>query len=252
MPSSSAQLSWCVVSLGQDMNWWVKEISDAIHWEVDGLGIVDPRQINHIIDFCDALRDYGFDQNTLDSAFFKFQIEREAPDGSVRLTRVKESLLQSEDMIFALPDIMDEEKGPYADFLDQITKTRVKLLNDLIDFDESFTIDELEEEIRERQNSAFMEGRNVHFFNEIAAILEYVPEGFEVEEDEAAVEGRSIDFFGDIPDLEETEERIEKDDTMNWEGEERENAEEPSEEKIDEEEDQVSDKPARRGRPRKE
>ena len=114
---------------------------------------------------------------------------------------------------------MDEEKGPYADFLDQITRFRVKMLNDLIDFEHNLTIDELEDEIRERQNSDFLEGRAVHFFNEVTAILEYVPDGFELDladEDEAGTEE-----YDDFPDLPEEEEgKIEEDETMKWDEEE--------------------------------
>ena len=92
---------------------------------------------------------------------------------------------------------MDEEKGPYADFLDQITKSRVKLLNDLIEFDENLTIDELEEEINARQNNDYFEGRAVHFFNEITAILEYVPDGFEldVDDDSETTQKKELEEF---------------------------------------------------------
>ncbi len=233
MARSSPKLQWCIVRTGDDLNWWVEEISDETHWDVDGLGIIDPRQISHVIDLCEPLRDYGFDTDVIDQAFFPFALEKELEGGRVRLKRSKDSLLESDEQIFfALPDIVDEEKGPYADFLDQITRARVKMLNDLIDFDQNLTIEELEEEIRERQNAEYFEGRAVHFFNEITAILEYVPEGFELDQDEETGEKGSEDIDS-IPDLEE-EESIEEDETMKWE-------EESDEEDISEEEALIGD-----------
>ena len=106
---------------------------------------------------------------------------------------MQDSVLESEDPLFALPDVLDEEKGPYADFLDHITKLRVKMLNDLIDFAQNLTVEELEEEIREKQNADYMEGRASHFFTELTAILEYVPEGFELDDDEDEPKPKSED-----------------------------------------------------------
>ena len=243
MAKTSSQLEWCIIRLGDDLNWWVVEISNAIHWDMDGLSIIDPKQINHIIDLCESLRDYGFDPDLINSAFFKFRIEKEQKNGQVRLTCVRESLLESEDQLFALPAIMDEEKGPYADYLEQITKSRVKLLNDLIEFNESLTIDELEEEIRERQNNDYFEGRAVHFFSEITTILEYVPAGFELDigEDTSTTKKEAHE---EIPDLDVVEEKIEEDETMKWDEDANENEDEIADEGP------IAVKP-RRGRPRK-
>ncbi len=243
MAKTSSQLEWCIIRLGDDLNWWVVEISNVIHWDMDGLSIIDPKQINHIIDLCESLRGYGFDPDLINSAFFKFRIEKEQKNGHVHLTRVRDSLLESEDQLFALPEIMDEEKGPYADFLDQITKSRVKLLNDLIEFDESLTIDELEEEIRGRQNNDYFEGRAVHFFSEITAILEYVPAGFELDIGED-INTTKKEAHEEIPDLDVVEEKFEEDETMKWDEDANENENDIADEEP------IVVKP-RRGRPRK-
>ena len=251
MPQTSPQLDWSVIRLGTDMNWWIEEISDEIHWDIDALGIIDPRQISHIVDLCDPLREYGFDPDIIDNAFFKFRIDKVLKENRVRLVRIRDSLIRSDDELFALPDILDEEKGPYADFLDQITKLRVNLLNDLIDFEQKLTIDELEEEIRERQSSDFMEGRASHFFLEVTAILEYVPEGFEIDiGDEAHPAGTKDDGFVDFPDIPEAEEKIEKDETMKWDEEGTAEEENEFEEEDQEDEEVIEEKP-KRGRPRK-
>lgn len=243
MAKPSSQLEWCIIRLGDDMNWWVVEISNAIHWDMDDLSIIDPKQINHIIDLCESLRGHGFDPNLINSAFFKFRIEKEQKNDHVRLTRVRDSLLESEDQLFALPEIMDEEKGPYADFLDQITNSRVKLLNELIEFDESLTRDELQEEIRGRQNNVYFEGHAVHFFSEITAILEYVPAGFELDigEDTSTIKKEEHEEF---PDIDVVEEKIEEDETMKWDEDANENRDKVADEEP------IAVKP-RRGRPRK-
>ena len=221
MSNASPKLSWCVVRLGEDMNWWVDEISDKIHWDVDGLSILDPRQFAHILDLMDPLTEYGLDSDIIENAFFSFGIDKQEEDARVRLARVKDSLLESEDPLFALPDILDEEKGPYADFLNHITRLRVKMLNDLIDFKQQLTIEDLEEEIRENQNQDYMEGRAVHFFTEISNILEYVPEGFELDEEDIDTSSDDEeDLDEDFPDIDETEEKIEEDETMRWDGDE--------------------------------
>ena len=212
------------------MNWWVTEVSDPIHWDVDGLGIIDPRQMSYILEQCDALREYGFDPDIVDEAFCTLRIDREDKNEAVRLIHTPESLLEDDNMHFALPDIIDEEKGPYADFLDQITRFRVKMLNDLIEFDQNLTVDELEDEIRERQNQEYMEGKAVHPFVEVVSILEYVPEGYELDDDEPAKPGK--DDIDDIPDFEEENEKIEEDETMRWD----EDEEEEKDDDYDEEE----------------
>lgn len=221
MSTSSQKLEWCIVRLGEDMNWWVHEISDPVRWDVDGLSIVDPRQMSYVVELCDPLREYGFDTDAIDQAFFTFAIDKEEKDGNIRLVRTPESLVEDDEgVLFGLPDVIDEEKGPYADFLDAATKARVRLLNDQIDFEQNLTIEELEEEIRERQNADYMEGKAVHAFSELISILEYVPVGFELEEDEESGNADDEDI-GDLSEFDDddADAKIEEDDTMKWEEE---------------------------------
>jgi hypothetical protein len=241
------KIEWCKVRLGDDLNWWVTEVSDPLHWDVDGLGIIDPRQISYIIDQCEILREYGFDTDLIDDAFYSLKINTEAEPGQVLLMRSQESLLEEENTLFALPDVIDEEKGPFADFLDQITRYRVKLLNDLIEFERNLTVDELEDDLRERLNQDYVEGRSVHPFTEIAAILDYVPDGYELDGDETVKTGdENID---DIPDFEE-EEAIEEDETMKWDEDEDEEEDETyddaDDDKADADEDDAEDQDNKR------
>ncbi|MGC6424818.1 MAG: hypothetical protein ACON4O_07515 [Lentimonas sp.] len=227
MSKPTTKLTWCKARLGEDVNWWIKEISDPVHWDLDALGIIDPRQFQHIMELIEPLSDYGLQTDIVEEAFYSFGIDEIEEDKTILLKRIKDSILDSEEQIFALPDVLDEEKGPYADFLDHITKLRIKLLNDLIDFSQKLTIEELEEEIREAQNADYIEGRSAHFFTEITAILEYVPEGFELDEDEESSTPNSDDedLEKDLADVDadvETDEKIEADETMKWDEEEEE------------------------------
>jgi len=232
MAKSSKKLDWCLVRIGEDMNWWVTEVSDSIHWDVDGLGIVDPRQMGYVLEQCDALREYGFDPDLIDEAFYCLKIGSEEKKEQVKLLTTKDSLLEDDHTHFALPDIIDEEKGPYADLLDAITRFRVKMLNDLIEFDQNLTVDELEDEIRERQNQDYMEGKAVHPFHELISILEYVPKGYELDEDEPSKNNE--EDIAEIPDFVEDEsEKLVEDETMRWEEDEEEEKEDEEEESED-------------------
>jgi hypothetical protein len=219
MAKSSTTLDWCIVRLGEDHNWWVTEVSDSVRWDADGLSIIDPRQVAHLLELVEPLRDYGFDQDLLDAAFIAFRIEKDLGDGRVRLKRVKDSIVESDDKLFALADILDEENGPYADLLDHLTRCRVKMLNDLFNFESKLTVDEVEDEIREDQNTNFIEGKAVHTFEEITDILEYTPAGWDVDEETAEKSTADDDEAddADLPELdEEEEEKLKNDQSLKW------------------------------------
>ncbi|MBL9187282.1 MAG: hypothetical protein JNK23_07390 [Opitutaceae bacterium] len=229
MAKATSTLNWCVVRIGDDHNWWVSETSDPVRWDVDGLSIIDPRQVQHLIELLDPLRDYGFNQDIFDAAFIPFRIEKDLGNGSVRLKRVKESLVESEEKLFGLPDILDEENGPYADLLDHVTRCRVKMLNDLFKFESKLTVDEVEDEIREDQNSNFIQGKAVHTFEELTSILDYMPAGYDADEEAPAkgVEDEGDD--DDLPELDEAEEeKLKNDESLKWDED-----EEPAADELD-------------------
>lgn len=245
MAKGTPQLEWCIVRLGEDHNWWVDEVSDPVHWDVDALSIIDPRQVDHLIEAIEPLREYGFDPDVFERAFISFRIAKDLGKGRVKLQRTKESLLESDEKLFALPDIIDEENGPYADLLDHLTRLRVKLLNDLFDFEEKLTVDEVEDQIREAQNTDFIEGKSVHLFNELTSILDFMPAGYgdEDEEEAAAVGARSKrrpadeEDEDDLPDIEEEEdERMKNDASLKWDEDEEDSEEEGEGKKGDDEE----------------
>jgi len=241
MAKGTHQLEWCIVRLGDDHNWWVDEVSDPVHWDVDGLSIIDPRQVDHIIELIEPLREYGFDSNLFERAFIPFRITKDLGKGRVRLARTKQPLLESEEKLFALPDIIDEENGPYADFLDHITRLRVKLLNDLLDFEEKLTIDEVEDQLREAQNNDFIEGKAVHLFQEITAILDFMPAGHGDDEEESD-KGAAEDEEDDLPEVEEgEEEKLKGDASLKWDDDEDEDADAEGKDGDDKDKDKDED-----------
>lgn len=223
MPRAAKQLEWCTVRLGEDTNWWVMEVSDDVHWDVDGLSIVDPRQISHILDLLEPLQEYKLDQDLFDVAFIPFRIQRNLGDGLIRLTRSQESFSDAEEPLFGLPNIVDDENSPYADFINHITKIRVSMLNDLIDFEQKLTIDEVEDDIREEENNNFIEGRAVHLFNEVTNILDYVPNGWELDDDDDSASKAEGEEFEDLPEIEEEDTtQISKEESLKWDEDEEE------------------------------
>jgi len=258
MAKSSTSLDWCTVRLGDDHNWWVDEVSDPVRWDVDGLSIIDPRQVAHLVELVEPLRDYGFSQEIMEAAFIPFRIEKDLGAGKIRLKRVKDSLFESEEKLFALADTIDEENGPYADLLDHITRCRVKMLNDLFNFEAKLTIDEVEDELREEQNASFIEGKAVHSFDELIDILDFVPEGWDTDEERPAAKGDDDTGDHDLPELDEAEEeKLKKDESLKWDedggdGDEEEETEDLDALEDDDEDDDENDdgerKPKRRKR----
>lgn len=248
MAKATSTLDWCIVRLGDDHNWWVAETSDPVRWDVDGLSIVDPRQVAHLVELVDPLRDYGFDQDMLAAAFISFRIEKDLGSGKVRLKRVKESLFDSEEKLFALADVLDEQNGPYADLLDHLTRCRVKMLNDLFKFESKLSVDEVEDEIREDQNSHFIEGKAIHTFEELTAILDYMPAGYDADEEAPAKGAEDEEDDDDLPELDAAEEeKLKNDDSLKWDEDEESETDEDGEKKKggdddDDEDDDDEDK----------
>jgi len=259
MAKSSTTLDWCIVRLGEDHNWWVDEVSDPVRWDVDGLSIIDPRQVAHMIELVEPLRDYGFDQDIFDAAFIPFRIDKDLGDGRVRLKRVKDSIIESDEKLFALADVLDEENGPYADLLDHLTRCRVKMLNDLFNFESKLTVDEVEDEIREEQNTHFIEGKAIHTFEELTDILDYVPAGWDTDDEVAEKDEDDEADDDDLPELdEEEEEKLKNDQSLKWDEDEEEDDEDSDDDEdedddsddddLEEEDDEEEDERPRRGR----
>jgi len=229
MKKTSPSLDWCIVRCDDNNKWWVDSISDAENWDIENLGIIDPKQFIYINELLDSMTEFGLQSQLVDEAFFTFEISEEVPGKKVKLERVRDSLLKAEDLLFALPDVLDEEKGPYADFLNHVTQIRVTMLNDLIEFSEPYTIEEMEEVLSEKQNNDFLEGRRSHFSDELVAILEFVPDGFQIDSDLDDEQDEDKEGEEDYSDLEshlvevsDKDEKLLPDEDLKWEEEDRE------------------------------
>ena len=215
MAKSSPKLNWCKVRLGKDLNWWVTETSDNINWDIDGLSVIDPRQAAHIFVSLDSLRPYGLDESVVEKAFIPFAIDSRIGKDGIKLLISDESAFEAEEQqMFLLPDMIDDERSPYAEFLDHITKLQVKMLNNTFHFEQDIEIDDIEEQIREKYSQDYMEGRAIHVFLEVLDILEYVPSGYSLDEldDEDGKKKLDEENYDEIEDI--TEEEIAEDDTM--------------------------------------
>ncbi|MDR1818128.1 MAG: hypothetical protein LBR07_08200 [Puniceicoccales bacterium] len=227
-PKTAVNITWCLARFGKDLNWWVKKTSDPVNWDmVDGLSILDPKQLAYVLELLDPLRDYGLSSDIVENAFIPFQLGPKQEDNPaekiVRLLRVNELVQESDAPIFALPDVVNEESSAYATFLDHISAVRVRFLNDSIQFEQKLTVDEMEEHLREIQNQTYTETKALHVFREVADILEFIPEGYDLpESDEQTDSGTDTETreddapvgYDDIPD--EAEPKMEEDETMIW------------------------------------
>jgi len=70
MKKTGPSLDWCIVRLGNDDKWWIDSISDKENWDVDDLGIIDPKQFLHINELIDSMTEFGLDSQLVDEAFF--------------------------------------------------------------------------------------------------------------------------------------------------------------------------------------
>ena len=129
------------------------------------------------------MNEFGLDSQIVDDAF-TFEIKEEVKGGKIKLVRVRDSLLKADDMLFALPDVLDEEKGPYADFLNHVSQIKVTMLNELIEFAEPYTQEEMEEVLLKKQNNDFfLESEEVILVTNLFLSLSFVPDGFAIDSD---------------------------------------------------------------------
>jgi hypothetical protein len=197
----SDKIEWCIAKLKNDYKWWLEKTSNDMHIDSDYAGIVDPRQFEYLIELTLPLFDYGLRNEILEGAFLKFRILAELPDNRVKLEFTPTKTHVSEEPLFLLPNNTADNEGPYAEFIDHLIRLRVKLLNDSIDFKVPINTEEIEETLRERYQERYIEGDNVHVFDEIVDILEYTPDGYDIvqkgEFDERVDEEESESYIED-------------------------------------------------------
>ncbi|MDR2371643.1 MAG: hypothetical protein LBD60_00665 [Puniceicoccales bacterium] len=176
----SDKIEWCIAKLKNDYKWWLEKTSNDMHIDSDYAGIIDPRQFEYLIELTLPLFDYGLRNEVLEGAFLKFRILAELPDNRVKLEFTPTKTHASDEPLFLLPNSTADNEGPYAEFIDHLIRLRVKLLNDSIDLKVPINTEEIEEILRERYQERYVEGDNVHVFDEIVDILEYTPDGYDI------------------------------------------------------------------------
>ena len=109
-----------------------------------------------------------------------------------------------------------------SDFLNHISQIRVTMLNELIEFAETYTQEEMEEVLSEKHNNDFLEGRRTHFSDELIAILEFVPDGFAIDSDlegddkNEEDEDDYSDLEADLVEVSDKEEKLLPDEDLKW------------------------------------
>lgn len=196
----SDKIEWCIAKLGQDYKWWVEKMSNDGHIDSDCMGIVDPKQFEYIMELVSPLMEYGLREEILERAFLKFRIASEVSDNEVKLTFVNEKALTSEEPLFLYPNVVSDNEGPYAEFIDQIVHSRVRLLNDAIDFKVPMNTEEIEDAMKVIYQEKYIEGNVVHVFDEIVEILEYTPAGYDIDRKDDFENDDESDVDFDIDD----------------------------------------------------
>lgn len=186
-------LKWIIARLGEDMNWWVEETSANVYWGADSLSILDPRQVAWLRDSLDRYREHGLDPAQLGRSFTLYEVASEMSDGRLKLVPSDHGFDDDGVTLFALPDIRADEEGGYPDLLDQLASAHVRYLNATHDYYEDVSEDEMEEDIRSRNNDRYFAASAMHVFNELEDVLTWKP----AEWDDEPV----------LPDRRETEDR---------------------------------------------
>lgn len=183
--------AWCIAHLGNDGNWWIKEVSEDRNWDFEVPSLLSPDQTKSVLEQSEKeLGTYGISADDWNKAFYRFRIDKRLNDGCIRLVRTVERLKSGElpkgaeenkeEPLFALPDEVEEECHPYVDFLDKLIKARTALLNERINFVRKLSTDEVREILDDAHRSLYFECASLHVFREISDILNYVPSGFEL------------------------------------------------------------------------
>ncbi|MDR1433191.1 MAG: hypothetical protein LBI61_02515 [Puniceicoccales bacterium] len=175
--------NWCVIYLGDDYNWWVHDASDSVSSDVESQGIIDPKQVEHMADLLSQLRQYGLNDEIVSCAFAIYAIEREVTKEMLRVRETKDNIFDPRDAIFCLPNVAGEQDGPFMDFLDHVVALRVKLLNATLDFKQPLSAEEVEDVLHAERQERYISGERMHAFDEIMAILDYVPVGYSIDGD---------------------------------------------------------------------
>jgi hypothetical protein len=180
-----AQWQWIVVRLGDDLNWWLDQTSDEIQQTRETRGVLDPRQVAHLVQELDEYRAHGLHQKQIADAFQIYTLESEIAEGSLRLAPTDETLLTAGPDMFALPNITGDDEGPYHAFLDAVSAARIRRLNATHRYTEPCTEFEMQEELDAIDSDRYFGNESIHTFDEINEMLEWSPAEWDASDSEA-------------------------------------------------------------------
>ena len=161
--------------LGEDFNWWVEQLEDRpADTPASAFGLLDPRQLRHLLDTLPGYAPHGLDLELFRRAFQPFVLDAEVAEGCLRLAAV-EAELEGEAEMFALPRLDPDGDGPFYDFLDALGAARVKHLNATHDYACDCTVDDMQEELDAMDQDRYFSADNRHVFDQINEILEWRP-----------------------------------------------------------------------------
>jgi len=168
-------LRWITVRLGDDFNWWLQDTSAELSVDMRSRGVLDPRQVAHLVEVLDEYGAYGFRSELLADAFQLFALESEISEGLLRLAATDANLFEDGMQMFALPLVTDEGEGPYYDFLDAVSAARLRKINATHHYIRDCTEDEMQEELSAIDSDRYFADETIHAFDEISEILEWSP-----------------------------------------------------------------------------
>jgi hypothetical protein len=180
------KLTRCVAYLGDDSNWWVESFSDETHWESEGLSLVDPYQLEYLLELLSPLRECGFQDEVWENAFYKFRIEKELSNKSVQFVAIDVDLDDSIEKLFLLPYAYSDFSERYTELIEHLMQLRIKWLNRVFDLKQPLEFEDIEVYFRDQERKKHLNGSMLHVFEEIVSVLEYVPDGLDSSEDDSA------------------------------------------------------------------
>jgi hypothetical protein len=166
---------WINVRLGDDMNWWLEATSNDFAWPEGGLGVLDPRQVAHLIERLTDYRSHGLTPRRFTDAFHVYSLASEMEDGLLKLTVSEEGLGAAGGELFALPILEQDGEGPYYEFLDALGAARIRKLNATHHYARNRTEADMFEELDTLDLDRYFGSTTMHVFDEINEILEWEP-----------------------------------------------------------------------------
>ncbi len=155
------------VRLRDDLNWWTDETSPR--------GVLDPRQVAHLVDALDAYEPYGLTREQFNDAFQVYAAESELADDQLRLVAVDEPIHHTGEQLFALPLTTADDDNPYTRFLGALGAARIRLLNTTYHYARACTETEMYDELDALDSDRYFSDDTIHVFDELNEILTWQP-----------------------------------------------------------------------------